>query len=880
MAKNILSSLLSMHSKALESSGCETQDSIEILKTIVQCCVESNDENLAYRYQKQVCCACSEVYGPESIVTKRAELYCRELMIRTSPLAERVRLCRKFWQDAKEEYGESSYLVKIIAPLYLMCCSDANEIEELKIVCAEVVNYFGNDDDETSRQLVALCADFDILYGEKSGSVEELLCAVEKAENLFGKDSLVSLRLQNEIGHVYRNQKEFDKAVALYYKLYHVSADKYGKSNRDTIVFQKNYVLNLVSVGEYKHALSETKALEKAVEHCPDKNICPDVNECYALIYMKLGKKKLADHHGRLSVEYNEKTLGSEDLTTEKASFILASKEFSEDFGNCAAFSKMIRYMTLKEQWLFNLFLLSSDITREKVFGKQNQGEYDICLGLALSGLQYLSKDNILSLWEVICNYKSLVGDCELLHSAMSRNPYFSEKKKELNSKINSEKCADITEIQRQILKMTREQNFPEYVNSVHVAEIQKTLKKGELLLDYYCVRFSDLQEYVCVAVTSDTVDLVPVGAIDEIDTLIDGILTAVCYEKDLGSSRETSETNDPNQNVLESFVQRISKLLHHEKTAINRIVICPDGELYRLPFDIIMNNSQIVYVTNAKDIVRNKNGVGSGQLLIKDVYVFADPIFDQDSEQTQSYFDDHLQERSKYLSRLPGTYVEAQIIKRVFGDIVRSFVGENANRQAFLENCNSDILHIGSHATGSDGGIIYLSVEDETKENGNAGPAYVTSKDIAGLNMNRTKLAILSACQTGVGEYRDYLGVRGLRRSFQLAGAETVISTMWNVSDLATTLFMYAFYSNLNETLDCKKALYYAKNYVKTATVEKIKTELYQDFSELLIGSGNMEIYREFRDLIVFGNEMDIPFSSPYYWAGFSLYQSATFED
>ena len=57
MAKNILSSLLSMHSKALESSGCETQDSIEILKTIVQCCVESNDENLSYRYQNQVCCA-------------------------------------------------------------------------------------------------------------------------------------------------------------------------------------------------------------------------------------------------------------------------------------------------------------------------------------------------------------------------------------------------------------------------------------------------------------------------------------------------------------------------------------------------------------------------------------------------------------------------------------------------------------------------------------------------------------------------------------------------------------------------------------------------------------------------------------------------------
>jgi len=73
-----------------------------------------------------------------------------------------------------------------------------------------------------------------------------------------------------------------------------------------------------------------------------------------------------------------------------------------------------------------------------------------------------------------------------------------------------------------------------------------------------------------------------------------------------------------------------------------------------------------------------------------------------------------------------------------------------------------------------------------------------LTALEVLSLNLTGTKLAILSACETGLGEIHEGEGVYGLRRAFQEAGASTVVSSLWEVSDAGTQKLMTALYSRL----------------------------------------------------------------------------------
>lgn len=73
-----------------------------------------------------------------------------------------------------------------------------------------------------------------------------------------------------------------------------------------------------------------------------------------------------------------------------------------------------------------------------------------------------------------------------------------------------------------------------------------------------------------------------------------------------------------------------------------------------------------------------------------------------------------------------------------------------------------------------------------------------LTALEVLGLDLTGTKLAILSACETGLGEVHEGEGVYGLRRSFQEAGAQSVVSSLWEVSDAGTQTLMAALYKRL----------------------------------------------------------------------------------
>jgi CHAT domain-containing protein len=73
-----------------------------------------------------------------------------------------------------------------------------------------------------------------------------------------------------------------------------------------------------------------------------------------------------------------------------------------------------------------------------------------------------------------------------------------------------------------------------------------------------------------------------------------------------------------------------------------------------------------------------------------------------------------------------------------------------------------------------------------------------LTALEVLDLRLSGTKLVVLSACETGLGEIHEGEGVYGLRRAFQEAGVAEIVSSLWEVSDAGTQALMTGLYDKM----------------------------------------------------------------------------------
>jgi CHAT domain-containing protein len=110
-----------------------------------------------------------------------------------------------------------------------------------------------------------------------------------------------------------------------------------------------------------------------------------------------------------------------------------------------------------------------------------------------------------------------------------------------------------------------------------------------------------------------------------------------------------------------------------------------------------------------------------------------------------------------------------------------------------------------------------------KTKFNYNIESGVLTAYEAMSLNLDRTDLVVLSACETGLGEISNGEGVYGLQRAFFVAGAKVLIMSMFKVDDEATQKLILNFYKKWLTSNNMRQSFIEAKKELRVEYPEPI---------------------------------------------------------
>lgn len=273
-----------------------------------------------------------------------------------------------------------------------------------------------------------------------------------------------------------------------------------------------------------------------------------------------------------------------------------------------------------------------------------------------------------------------------------------------------------------------------------------------------------------------------------------------------------------------------------------------PDGSYVRDQYDLrlVSSTRTITEVTR-----RNRK---SQDL---EAYIFGNPKFDLAHSQIENSLQERGLKRDRAYTRattlenfsfseLPGTKTETETVNTVLDEnnwSTHLFLGENALEDELKRVNNPTLLHIATHgffldAPDESNDQIQLGVQAEAgrknallrsgllmagatqtaqgAQNRSIENGIFTAYEAMNLDLSDTELVILSACETGLGEIKNGEGVFGLQRAFQIAGAKSILMSLWKVDDAATQLLMTSFYDAWIGGKTETEALHHAQDIVK----------------------------------------------------------------
>jgi CHAT domain-containing protein len=346
-------------------------------------------------------------------------------------------------------------------------------------------------------------------------------------------------------------------------------------------------------------------------------------------------------------------------------------------------------------------------------------------------------------------------------------------------------------------------------------------------------------------------VRVLDLGEADKIDTAVHQVRQALdAAPRRLKADGEIVAEKAARQ-ALDELAHLVLQPLRPHLDGVSRWLICPDGNLWLVPWAALplddktyaVEKHTLQLVVSGRDLVSPPRG---DTLATAVPAVFADPDFDHiaanltrlpvpEGGLTRGL----AQLKLGKVPRLPGTAAEAQAVAqrldKLFGRTAQVWTEDKATTSAFLALRRPQALVLATHGfflpDQKDSAAererlardpqakqhqqqedpllrcgLLLAGCNRLSEGGDTG--VLTGREVLSADLRGCQMVVLSACETGLGDVRNGEGVAGLRQAFQLAGAASVLASLWQIPDRDTALLMVALMDGLGQGQDRALAL------------------------------------------------------------------------
>ena len=425
---------------------------------------------------------------------------------------------------------------------------------------------------------------------------------------------------------------------------------------------------------------------------------------------------------------------------------------------------------------------------------------------------------------------------------------------------------------------------LPPTVLGASVEGVQERLQAGQALLEF--VNYAEVESgyllnpkriaksrYAVAVLTSEgRPEWVDLGPASELDELV------IAYRKSLlpgrGGHREAGQA---------LYLRTLARIESHLR-GIDKLDVSPAGSLDFVPWPALIDRHgrnlaerfSINILASGRDLLReNETDARSRGAVLVGGLDYGRGV----DEELATTVDQNELISLPYFSPLRGAASEVAAIQKVLGPgQSRVLSGLEAQESEIDQIRAPAVIHFATHgffqpeknmeATIRDSSYwrrfdsfvdplirsgLALSQANAWRRAQTADDGILTALELRDLDLSGTRLAVLSACETGLGEGSYNQGLYGMRRALSIAGAESQVLSLWPISDQVTREFMVSFYAQLKAGTDRTEALRQTQLAFSRGQPLPVTGVLLQRGAEAVGGEGLLT-------------------SHPYYWAGFVI--------